>query len=745
MKALIIDNYDSFTWNLFQYLAEINSQVPIVVKNDQLDLEKIRQLEFNGIIISPGPGRPEVAKDFGICKQIILELSCPILGVCLGHQGIAHAYGGNIISDTNPIHGIVSKIYHNGNPLFSEIPPTFHAVRYHSLLVENNFEYLIDLEKIAWTDDNLVMGLAHKKKNIWGIQFHPESICSEYGITILKNFSKLADSLKSAPKFYARTQKNANSFWGNNSFSKNHLTYNAENYTLSFKKLNFMLDSKQVFIKLFSNDEQAVWLDSNEKSFTTSDCNSLDNSGFTDFSFMSGSSIGGPLFYKLTYNTNNKKVTIHQFKEDKSVEKTVSSLFDFLKEELSKFKLTLPSESILPFNFHGGLIGYFGYEMKNECGYSSPYHSPYPDANFLFVDRFIAFDHRRKNLYLVCLEKLDNNPAELNASPVSSNSVEWFNFMTSKLQALKDLTELTELNRPNENSETNKPAEINLTNSPFNLKREYHTYIDDIHKCLEHIYNGESYEICLTNQFQAPSININPLDYYLQLREINPAPYASFLRFNDLVIASSSPERFMLITPQKIVESKPMKGTIRRGKTPEEDLKLKEFLKNDLKTKVENLMICDLVRNVLGTVSEIGSIQVPQLMEIESYATVHQMISTIRGKLQPHLQALDCIQAAFPGGSMTGAPQKRTMEIIDQLEKSPRGIYSGAIGYLSLSGGANFSIVIRTAVFYQDKISIGVGGAIVSLSDPEKEFEEILLKGQALQQAVSSLCLATSY
>jgi aminodeoxychorismate synthase component I len=244
---------------------------------------------------------------------------------------------------------------------------------------------------------------------------------------------------------------------------------------------------------------------------------------------------------------------------------------------------------------------------------------------------------------------------------------------------------------------------------------------------------GETYEVCLTNRVRLPAVE-NPFDFYLWQRERNPAPYSAFLRYGDLAVASSSPERFLTVDADGWAECRPIKGTAPRSEDPAQDQLVAKALAEDEKTRAENLMIVDLIRNDLGRVSQPGTVQVPQLMAVESYQTVHQLVTTVRGRLRDDVDAVDAVRACFPPGSMTGAPKIRTMELLDELEWSARGVYSGALGYLTVDGRADLSVVIRTAVMTPDETVVGAGGAIVLDSDPVAEYDEMVLKATATIQ-----------
>jgi para-aminobenzoate synthetase len=686
VKTLLIDNYDSFTYNLFQLLAEANGDEPIVVRHDEADWGELAALEFDNIVISPGPGRPDRVGDFGVCAEAIRSAEVPLLGVCLGHQGLGWANGAAVDHAPEVMHGRLSAVLHEDSQLFAGIPREFQAVRYHSLCVAQPLPD--ELQPIAWTSDGVLMATRHRDRPQWGVQFHPESICTEYGRRLLANFRDLTVELAPGRAGAAAAADPAAPAPAGNDAGRR------TRFVLQAKRLDTLFDAERAFAHLYGDSESAFWLDSSR----------VDERA--RFSFMGDAS--GPLAATISYDVADGEVRIERGEE---VDTRPESIFDYLSREMRRLR-QISDE--LPFDFNCGFVGYFGYELKADCGGSDAHRSPQPDAHFIFADRLIAFDHVEECTYVVCL-----------ADPHKIEEAERWIAATSLR-----LASLPPLHAPEwaATAEAREPVE-------FLLSRSHRQYLDDIAECKRRLFEGESYEICLTNKVTA-KIGPEPLPLYRTLRRINPAPFSAFLRFGETAVLSSSPERFLRVGRDRWVEAKPIKGTSRRGETPAEDVRLAEELRLGEKNRAENLMITDLLRNDLGVVCEVGTVHVPYLMHVETYETVHQLVSTVRGLLREDLEPPDCIRACFPGGSMTGAPKKRTMEIIDELEGEARGVYSGAIGYLGLGGGCDLNIVIRTLVIDGEKTTLGTGGAIIMQSDAEDEYQETLLKARAPMQAI---------
>ncbi|GAA1871425.1 aminodeoxychorismate synthase component I [Actinomadura bangladeshensis] len=673
MQTLIIDNYDSFTHNLVQYVAEAGAE-PVVLRNDEAVWSPGLLEPFDNVIISPGPGSPERAEDFGICADVIRHAGIPLLGVCLGHQGICHVLGARVVAAPEVRHGLSSWVEHTGEGLFRGVPSPFSAVRYHSLAVAG---LPPELEAVARTSDGVLMGVRHRRRPIWGVQFHPESVCTDHGRRIIANFLAQSGPVGTAPRrggaaAEVRAQPKA--------------------FRVVARRLGAPAVAEDVFDALFASSGRAFWLDSSRTG---------EHGG--RFSFMGDA--GGPLARFAAFDVATGDLTVESASGRERIER--ASFFDWIDADVRAHAAETPD---LPFGFSLGWVGYLGYELKAETGGSRTHRSPHPDAAMIFADRAVAFDHVDGAVHLLALCPAGDERAALS----------WLDETEARL------AELPVPAAP-------APIDGSFGASGLTLRHGRAAYLGKIAESRREIIAGETYEVCLTNMLTA-AVRTDPWDLYRRLRRSDPVPFGALLRFGDLSVLSSSPERFLRVSADGEAESKPIKGTRPRSPDPSQDRRLRTELARSAKDRAENLMIVDLVRHDLGGVAEAGSVTVDPIFDVESYTTVHQLVSTVRARLRPDVSAVRCVRAAFPGGSMTGAPKIRTMQIIDRLEEGPRGVYSGAIGYFSLSGAADFSIVIRTAVASASagRIEFGIGGAVTAVSDPADEFEETAVKAAPL-------------
>lgn len=280
-----------------------------------------------------------------------------------------------------------------------------------------------------------------------------------------------------------------------------------------------------------------------------------------------------------------------------------------------------------------------------------------------------------------------------------------------------------------------------VSENPIKIKLRIHKdeYFSKLDKMLAHIHRGDIYEANFCQEFYAEETTINPLETYSKLNKISQAPFASFLKLNDKYVLSASPERYIQKKGNKIV-SQPIKGTAKRSTNHQEDQALKYQLKHDDKERSENIMIVDLVRNDLSKTAKKGSVKVKELCKIYSFDQVHQMISTVVSKVEKSIHPVDIIQTTFPMGSMTGAPKVSAMQIIEDLEETKRGVYSGAVGYFSPKGNFDFNVVIRSILYNATNkyVSYSVGGAITAKSKPLNEYEECLVKAKAMREVLES-------
>ena len=281
---------------------------------------------------------------------------------------------------------------------------------------------------------------------------------------------------------------------------------------------------------------------------------------------------------------------------------------------------------------------------------------------------------------------------------------------------------------------------FNVQNSQIKIKQRIsrERYLEKASKILEHIHQGDIYEVNFCMEFFAENATINPLEKFLKLNEISQPPFAVYFKNNKHFLLSASPERYLRKEGDLLI-SQPIKGTTRRFLDPIEDKKSRDQLASDPKERAENIMITDLVRNDLSRTAQKGSVEVTELCAIYSFIQVHQMISTVTAKLDKQYSAVDAIKTTFPMGSMTGAPKISALKIIEELEETKRGLYSGAVGYFTPSGDFDFNVVIRSILYNEEKkyVSFSVGSAITAQSIPEKEYEECLLKAKAMLEVLS--------
>jgi para-aminobenzoate synthetase len=678
VRTLLIDNYDSFTYNLFHYLAEVNGQEPEVVVNDDPRWRPRHLAAFDNVVLSPGPGHPAREADFGICRQILRRAELPTLGICLGHQGLAAMYGGTVVRAPEPYHGRVSSVEHTGTDLFTGLPSPLEVVRYHSLAVTDLPPVL---EATAWTHDGVLMGLRHRERALWGVQFHPESIRSAHGHQLLRNFRQLSERRGSRARRIAPAKPAART---TATVRRPPDREGSRRLRVLTRTLRTNWNDEISFDRLFRRGKHVYWLDSSRPDNATG-----------RFSIMGNAS--GPLGRVAEADVSAGTVTVSTAD---STEIVSGEFLTWLAHDLRTARTEIPD---LPFDFALGWVGYLGYELKAECGGDQVHLSDEPDAIMVFSDRALVLDHRTGTTYLLALaENGDEHDAR-----------SWLADAAGRLARVA--------------GEQVSWAEPPDRLGELRLRHDRDSYLRLIEHCQEQIAAGETYEVCLTNMIESRG-GFDPWQGYRFLRRVSPTPFGALLRLGEVSVLSTSPERFLRIDRNRTAESKPIKGTRPRGVTREEDLRLMSELAASEKDRAENLMIVDLVRNDLGRSAEVGSVEVVDLFQVETYATVHQLVSTVRATLRADCDAVHCVRAAFPPGSMTGAPKQRTMHILDRIEGGARGIYSGAIGYFSLSGAADLSVAIRTAVATPGRVRYGVGGAIIALSDPQEEFAETALK-----------------
>ncbi|TFC96691.1 MULTISPECIES: anthranilate synthase component I family protein [Cryobacterium] len=383
--------------------------------------------------------------------------------------------------------------------------------------------------------------------------------------------------------------------------------------------------------------------------------------------------------------------------------------------------------------FRLGWVGWLGYELGAQTLGTPVHDSRYPDAALLEVHRVLVFDHAARTV-IALARRAPGDPTD--APQV------WVDTVLQSLAASEPPPAASVLSPaavpaavaaavPAAVAAAVAAADLDAGVGAARWRHDAHRYAALIDVCQDFIRAGDAYQLCLTNEILV-DVRPHPVDAYLQLRAGSPSHHGGLLRFGDTALLSASPEQFLAVTPHGRVTTKPIKGTRARSAGAVRDRALRDELEGSEKERAENLMIVDLMRNDLGRIAELGSVQVTNLLAVESYAHVHQLVSTVEARLAEGLTGVDAVASSFPAGSMTGAPKISALSILDALEGGPRGLYAGAFGYFGRDGAVDLAMVIRSIVLGPDGASIGTGGGITALSDPLEEIEETRLKAEAL-------------
>lgn len=701
MRVLLIDNRDSYTYNLHALLHRAFGRAPEVRQNDDPVLGARFVAGFDAVVLSPGPGRPGRAGDVGVVPALVAASTLPVLGVCLGHQVLGHLAGAAVVPAPQPRHGHVTRVGHRGHGIFAALPQGFAAVRYHSLCLAEPLPAVLRAQ--AWSEDGVLMAFSHARRPWWGVQFHPESVATEHGLALVGAWRDLCvgagapQALVPPPVPVVPAAPIV-------------LDPDPARWVVRARRVRAEVSAAVVHERLYAHRRYAFWLDSGRR-----------GAGTGRFSFLGAPD--GPHGEVLSARVGDSHVSVLDGDGDVRGRLRGDALVVLERRLAARSTVADPA---LPFALQGGYVGCFSYEVKALTGFAddgsptgagAPAAAGSPDAVWVSATRYLVVDHDEAAVWIVSCAP---------AGCPDPGAREWADAVEEVLASRSgpdDGAAPPDAAQPR--SAGTDPADLELL-----LLTPRARYLEQVGACLDLLRQGESYEVCLTTQARTPSV-LPPLVQYRRQRAANPAPYAAFLALGDVSVLCSSPERFLTVDPGGAVETRPIKGTAPRGADPAEDEALRHALATSGKTRAENLMIVDLVRHDLGRVCEPGSVVVPDLGRVESYATVHQLVSTVRGTLAPGVGATGAFRACFPPGSMTGAPKVRTVQIIARLEGRARGLYSGSLGFFSTTGAADLAVVIRTAVVAGGVVSIGAGGAVVLASDPAEEHEEVLLKVRA--------------
>ncbi|KAK7421337.1 hypothetical protein QQX98_002231 [Neonectria punicea] len=844
-RILFIDAYDSFTNNIVSLLRTILGAEVFVIRIDLSTLHKpgagvgfgagagrgdegaaaagrwteaefVDNLaQFDAVVCGPGPGSPLNPDDVGAFRllwHLPPQLQVPVLGICLGFQSLVAAHGGAIRRLQRGLHGMVRHIEHRsdvpGGDIFHGVPD-FKATLYHSLCADIGQDDDPDvpydewrrrarwapsakaprLQPLAWAtetrDDGrgerILMGVRHVAKPLWGLQYHPESVCTEPAAhAVLENWFRAAlrwndargrSTVRSGPLVQIQTLSPPNHLERSRAAPWTPAPLGGIGRDCVYEYRTIPLPHgagvPEVVEALGLAAGEAVVLDSssskNGDPLALSSIVALDVEAALRFEYH----VSGKFVTMRLPGTNGSADQVETIDLGDGATNVWEIISDFWEARSHP-----PNATDTASAFKGGFMGFITYEMglqdldkemvSGERGHKRP------DVCLAWVSKSVVLDHKAGVAYVQHL------------APRGSDGG-WLDSVTEKIQTSHGWLRS---GRNGVNGHANgyanghvKGHTDSLQNSPLNHRAKIRTphpdtYEEQVRACQDFIAAGESYELCLTSQttMTRPRPRVtnssiqdrSPWSIYQTLRKRQPAPFGSFIRLGGATVLSSSPERFLSHDSNGLCSMRPMKGTVRKSEAVS-TLAQAEKILHIPKEEAENLMIVDLVRHDLHGVCGVGNVTVPDLMKVEEYATVFQMITVVNGQLPGHYgdkitgtrhgssdarctyTGLDALAAALPPGSMTGAPKKRSCEILQVIEgHQERSLYSGVVGYMDVTGAGDWSVTIRTMFRWDDEEApadeaageteprevwrIGAGGAVTILSTPEGERDEMFTK-----------------
>nr|POF17769.1 putative aminodeoxychorismate synthase [Quercus suber] len=730
INLLFIDAYDSFTNNIIALLHErLSASVTTIKINDERfvlnDDGFYKFLQgFDAVVAGPGPGHPANSEDIGLIGKLWhlpSPLIVPVLGVCLGFQSLGLAYGAKVERLHEPRHGMITCVKHCNNDIF-ETTGDLVATQYHSLHVRigNKIDDFWtpapackELVPLAWDFDDvrngpILMAVRHLEKPFWGVQFHPESVCTNVEAQhMIERWAKAVQTWNALK--LVREKPLSRALKSRTIPRTSEVTDSASGVTaesISVESIAVELNASMTpasIVEALCCDCEPLLLESG-----TLNGNPVnpETGRYSIIGLQDRSSL------EISYSTANHHLCISQSGEVFMTKKApIDEVFNVL-EDFMKARRATNGPKAIP--FWGGLIGYLSYEAGLETIEVAPSnaHVARPDVFFIFVERSIVVDHRSGLAYIQTLREDDSK---------------WIAAVREKLAMLPSSLTIPKL-------------PTSLQPSTVISQPSKTEYCRQVELCQSYLRAGSSYELCLTDESTVKN-SATPWDIYLQLRRNNPAPFGAYLRLRCIDVIGSSPERFLSWDREGACQFRPIKGTVK--KTPEMTRQKAEEVLSSPKEKAENLMIVDLIRHDLHGVPGIHNLQTPTLMSVEEYPSVFQLVSVISGNLPTCHSRFSALSRSLPPGSMTGAPKKRSCELLQQLERGrARGLYSGVLGYFDVGGGGDFSVVIRTAFKWtnkeeeQDVWRVGAGGAVTILSESEAEWEEMCAKRERLMNVL---------